>query len=94
MRLYNSLMPDLFGLPEIDYWKAVGILVLSKIIFGFGGGNSHNKHKKTKKRFNVNACSSMRKDFSQWKYYDEYWENEGEQAYKSYVDRNHSIDKV
>jgi hypothetical protein len=28
--------------------------IKSKIIFGFGGGNSHNKHKKTKKRFNVN----------------------------------------
>ena len=94
MRLWNWLMPDIFGLPEIDYWKAVGVLLLSKIIFGFGGGNSHSKHKKTKKRFNVNPCSSMRKDFSQWKYYDEYWENEGEQAYKSYVDRNHSIDNM
>ena len=61
MRLWNWLMPDIFGLPAIDYWKAVGILLLSKIIFGFGGGSSHSKHKKNKKRFNVNPCSSMRK---------------------------------
>ena len=68
--------------------------IKSKIIFGFGGGNSHSKHKNNKKRFNVNPCSSMRKDFSQWKYYDEFWENEGEKAYKNYVDRNHTIDNL
>lgn len=34
------------------------------------------------------------KSFSQWKYYDEFWENEGEQAYKNYVDRNHTIDNL
>jgi hypothetical protein len=68
--------------------------IKSKIIFGFGGGNSHNKHKKPKKRFNVIPCSSMRKDFSQWKYYDEYREKEGNKAYKNYVDRNHSFDNL
>ena len=36
----------------------------------------------------------MRKDFSQWKYYDEFWENEGEKAYTNYVDRNHTIDNL
>ena len=50
--------------------------------------------KKTKKRFNVNPCSLIRKDFSQLKYYDEYREKKGNKAYKNYVDRNHSIDNL
>ena len=89
MRLWNWLMPDLFGLPQIDYWKALGILLLSKIIFGFGGGggDGRSKGKKSKNKNRVNACSKMRKDFSQWKHYDEFWQAEGEQSYKNYVDK-------
>jgi Ca2+/H+ antiporter, TMEM165/GDT1 family len=34
MRLWNWLMPDLFGWHLINFWQAVGILVLSKILFG------------------------------------------------------------
>jgi len=34
--------------------------IKSKIIFGFGAGNSQSQNKK---RFNVNPCSSMRKVF-------------------------------
>ncbi len=41
MSLWNWLMPPLFGLHAIRFWQAVGILVLSKILFGgprFRGG--------------------------------------------------------
>ena len=44
--LWNWLMPDLFGLPVITYWKALGLLILSKILFsGFGrkGYGSHHR---------------------------------------------------
>ena len=34
MRLWNWLMPTLFGWHLINFWQAVGILVLSKILFG------------------------------------------------------------
>jgi len=34
MRLWNWLMPALFGWHLINFWQALGILVLSKIIFG------------------------------------------------------------
>lgn len=37
--LWNALMPDLFHLPVITFWQAVGLLILSKIFFGgFRGG--------------------------------------------------------
>lgn len=39
MRLWNWLMPVIFGLTMISFWQAVGLLVLSKILFsGFGKG--------------------------------------------------------
>ncbi len=34
MSLWNWLMPALFGWRLITYWQALGILVLSKILFG------------------------------------------------------------
>ena len=34
MRLWNWLMPALFGWHLIGFWQAVGVLVLSKILFG------------------------------------------------------------
>jgi hypothetical protein len=33
-RLWNWLMPVVFGLPSITFWQAIGLLVLSKILFG------------------------------------------------------------
>jgi hypothetical protein len=41
MRLWNWLMPDIFGLHAITYWQALGLLVLSKILLGgFRGGRA------------------------------------------------------
>lgn len=33
MWLWNWLMPDLFGLAEIGFWQALGINLLSSILF-------------------------------------------------------------
>ena len=42
MSLWNWLMPMLFGLRQITYWQALGVLLLSKILFGgFRGGGGH-----------------------------------------------------
>lgn len=34
MRLWNWLLPSLFGAHRIGFWQAIGILVLSKLLFG------------------------------------------------------------
>ena len=43
--LWNWLMPMLFGLREVTFWQAVGILALSRILFGgFGmSGGSRSR---------------------------------------------------
>ena len=34
MSLWNILMPGIFAVPSISFWQALGLLVLSKILFG------------------------------------------------------------
>ncbi len=41
MTLWNWLAPALFGLHEITFWQALGLLILSKILFGLRGGPGH-----------------------------------------------------
>ena len=41
MRLWNWLLPMLFGWRQITFWQAIGILALCRILFGgFGGHRS------------------------------------------------------
>lgn len=44
MLLWNWLMPCIFGLPELSFLQAVGLLVLCKILFGGIGGGHHGHH--------------------------------------------------
>jgi hypothetical protein len=38
--LWNWLLPAIFGLPEITFWQAIGVLALSRILFGGFGMHS------------------------------------------------------
>jgi len=46
MQLWNAVLPDLFGWKAISYFQALGLLVLSKILFGgwHRGGHRHGWH--------------------------------------------------
>ncbi len=41
MQLWNHLLPDILHTGTIDYWQAMGLFVLAKILFGFGRGGGH-----------------------------------------------------
>jgi len=43
MYLWNWLMPPLFGWHLIGFWQALGIVILSKILFG-GFHGPHGRH--------------------------------------------------
>jgi hypothetical protein len=48
MLLWNNLLPALFGIGTITFWQAIGILVLSKILFGgFSGGHRCRCHSRS-----------------------------------------------
>lgn len=87
MYLWNLLMTDIFNLRAISYWEALGLLILAKILFGFGNHSSKgSRHKKNRKQKMEDWCKS-RKNFSDWKHYDNFWKEEGEKAYTAYVER-------
>ncbi len=45
MNLWNWLVPSVFGWHSITFWQALGLLVLSKILFGgFRGGPWRGMH--------------------------------------------------
>ncbi len=46
MQLWNWLIPELFNGNMINYWQALGLLALTRLLTGFGkAGASHWKHK-------------------------------------------------
>jgi len=96
MALWNWLMPELFGLPAIGFWQALGIFVMAKILFGFGGGGKKHqggsRHKKRFRSSNGHGCS-MGVGFDHWKHYDRFWEEEGEEAFRAYVRKTEEGDQ-
>ena len=52
MSLWNWLIPTLFGGPVITFWQALGLLILSKILFGgFKGGGHHKRPNKWEQKW-------------------------------------------
>ncbi len=80
MWLWNWLMPEIFGLTTLNYWQAIGIFILFKILLGgcAFGGNSSKK----------SDCKKESKgEFSKWKHYDKFWKEQGNEAYEAYLER-------
>jgi len=51
MKLWNSLMPEIFGLKELSYWQAWGLFLLSTILFkGMGSGGGHGRTERKRKK--------------------------------------------
>ena len=100
MLLWNWLMPQLFQIATINFWQAVGLALLARILFGTthhgwhrwgrrGWHHSHNCecgnhafHHSHGDKDEKCQCNS-----STWKYYDKFWEEEGEKAFHDYVKR-------
>jgi hypothetical protein len=94
--LWNWLMPAIFGLGTITYWQAFGIVVLAKLLFGGFGHHCNGHHDQSDKKrdqkwrrfFGLEdehhgwaPCGSHKN----WKYYKQYWEEEGKAAFEAYI---------
>jgi len=93
--LWNWLMPMLFSLPQITYWRAFGIVILAKLLFG-GFGPHHRNYSD---RFSEGFRDRWERYFGglkeedleiaggpkNWKYYKQYWKDEGKAAFEAYV---------
>ena len=52
MTLWNWLIPGIMGWKAIDFWQALGLLVLTRLLFGFRGFGHwhHHGHHRWKQR--------------------------------------------
>lgn len=73
MLLWNWLMPIIFDLTTITFWQALGLLVMSKLLFGgFGGGkrggscNGSNNHRGWKHKFKHKWANMSVEDKMKW----------------------------
>ncbi len=93
--LWNATIADMFGLPTISYWQALGLFVLAKILFGFGvgGGNSSGAKKKKKEKEDATSAATVSKsgtasenisDLADDEAFRKYWQEEGQEAYESF----------
>jgi len=73
MALWNWLMPAIFSVNEIGYLQAMGLLLLSRILFGkWGGRHCPSKHlhrwggmtpeEREKFRAGMSGCCSSKKE--------------------------------
>ena len=46
-KLWNWLLPPLFGWPQITFWQALGLLALCRILFGGHGFCRSNSRRRT-----------------------------------------------
>jgi len=75
--LWNSLLPDIAGLPALNYWQALGILALCRILFsGFGGGFC-----------NRGMAGMGGRDFRHQNPLREKWMNMSEETRKAFMER-------
>lgn len=88
--LWNALMPDIFGLPEIGYWQAVGLVVLAHVLFGSGHGTHHHERSSRKKK--KKAVSAGETEMSPFhremeQDYAEFWRDEGRETFRSWMQK-------
>ena len=90
--LWNFLMPELFGIKQITYWQAFGMVILAKLLFGTFGTHGHDrKHPrpfgKWHDRFHYSEDDPWNKRSRHWKSYRQYWQDEGKAAFETYLRR-------
>ncbi len=88
MWLWNWLMPKFFGLRTIGFWEGLGLFLLARILFGFGGsGHGDDGEKKHHKKKCRDSSEPDKKSWKDWEYYDDWWEEDGKDAFHAYAER-------
>lgn len=89
--LWNALMPVIFGLPEISFWQAVGLAILSHMLFGCHQAE-HHKSKSKKERERDKEKSPFHKEMEQD--YVAFWREEGRDAFRDWMRRENGAAPV
>ncbi len=91
--LWNWLAPAVFGLREVSYVQAVGMIVLARILLGARGmrpGFAGRLHGHGPWGWGGPCAGEdiANGHIKDWRKYDAWWEEEGREAFKKYIE-NH-----
>lgn len=89
--LWNALMPVIFGLPEISFWQAVGLAILSHMLFGCHQAE-HHKSKSKKEKEGDEEKSPFHMEMEQD--YVAFWREEGRDAFRNWMKRENGAAPV
>jgi len=85
MLLWNNVLAEVLHISTVTFWQALGILVLSKILFGsFSGGRSWRRDHSWKHRLQKKWASMTPEEREQFK---ARWK-EGRWGYKPWEEKN------
>lgn len=88
MWLWNHVLTGVVEVPAITFWQALGLFMLAKIFFGFGGGSQaggprRGRHTKHRHRRLSETTDEPLSDTDEL--FKQYWRDEGKQAYEAYL---------
>lgn len=95
--LWNATLSAMFEWPRISYWQALGIFILAKVFFGFGGGMRHAAPEKSKKdrerderarawwQRHLGKPEENAQSAGADEEFKKYWESEGRAAFDAYL---------
>jgi hypothetical protein len=86
--LWNTIPAALFKWPTITYWQAVGLFILSKLLFGGMGGHPHHPgHHGHGRKFRKwhRHCGGNWETESGHERFHHFWDEEGREAFEAYL---------
>ena len=89
MAIWNRLMPEIFGLPTLDYRQATGLLVLARIFFGGIGGWFPNGFHRNRLREKWNGMGEAEKEAFTNRFRHGFHEHD----HRSGEDKNEGVDE-
>jgi len=71
MYLWNAILPETIGVKPLNFWKAAGLLLLAKILFGglgkLFGGKRIQKRKEWRKKWMQMSSEERKEARLRWK---------------------------
>jgi hypothetical protein len=87
MLLWNALIPDLFKGPQLAFWQAVGLLVLSHILLS-GKGRWHHangwRHDRWRRKFEEKLAAMTPEEREKFR---EEWRHRCDPGWREYTDK-------
>ena len=85
--LWNATLAEMFDIPKLSFWQAIGLFVLAKLFFGFGAGGSGSNRKRRRSRRGHREPgmeSENVTDLADDETFKRFWQEEGKASYETY----------